>query len=500
MKKCILVCIFMLLLTACNQTTSSIKDKYPDAHIIELNGTSASIDGVSIKEYDYTWHIDNTKVHDEIKDSPAEFHTGNKSEDNIYIDHDLIYYPKQDQSNFELVNYDGEQEYVSYYKDGENNEFIFSTLPSFREFPSNMMFSEEEANKNVVLHIKELGTYVLEGKFNGQINISLDDEDAFTNPDAKVTIILNGVDIECTVAPAIIFDNLYECDNNWKEKEGSNIVDTSDAGANVIIADDSSNTVKGASIYRILKTKYKDEESKVQKKSYKIDAPFYSYVSMNINGEEKDNGELLIESTFEGLDTELHLTINGGNITIKSQDDGINVNEDNISVLTINSGTTKLYAGLGQEGDGIDSNGFVTINGGKIYVYSIEMPDNYVDSELGILCNGGEIYLDDKLYDMQIGQTVWEIGNERARDGQGFGIGPGDPRMNIEFDIKEFKKKVAELDDTATLQDIYELLGSDMRIPNENFRFEEGENFDPSKIGEPPMDGMPSGQEPPEKR
>ena len=80
------------------------------------------------------------------------------------------------------------------------------------------------------------------------------------------------------------------------------------------------------------------------------------------------------------------------------------------------------------------------------------------------------------------------------------GMGPGDPRMNTEFDIKDFKKKVAELDDTATLEDIYELLGSNM-IPKDNFRFEEGENFDPSQMGgEPPMGEMSGGQQPPEKR
>ena len=496
MKKIILLCVFMLLLTSCNQTSTSTKDKYPDAHFIELNGKSATLDGETIKEYDYTWHIDNTKVHDEVKDSPAEYHTGEKPEDTIYIDHDLVYYPKQDESDFKLVDYDGEKEYVSYYKDGKNNDYIFSTLPSFRNFPSNMMFSEEEASKNVVLHIKEAGTYVLSGNFNGQINISLEDEDAFTNPEAKVTLVLNGVNVECTVAPAVVFDNLYECDNTWEEEgyEPSNTIDTKDAGAEVIIADDTTNIVKGANIYRILKTKYKDEDSKdtikVQKKAYKTDAPFYSCVSMNINSEEKGNGELLIESTFEGLDTELHLTLNGGNVTIKSQDDGINVNEDDVSVLTINGGTLKLYAGLGDEGDGIDSNGFVTVNGGSTYIYNIEAPDNYIDSATGILCNGGDIYLDDALYEMQKGQTVWEIGNERARGGQGMGIGPGDPRMNTNFDIKEFKKKVAELDDTATLEDIYEILGQGM--------FEPRGDFNPEQMGgEPPMD---NGQQPPEKR
>ena len=157
MKKIILISIFMLLLTACSQTSPSIKNKYSDAHIIELNGTSATIDGESINEYDYTWCIDNTKVHDEVKNSPAEYHTGNKPEDTIYIDHDLVYYPYQDESDFKLVNYDGEQEYVSYYKDGENNKYIFSTLPSFRNFPSNMMHTSEEASK--ILYYTDTGRY-----------------------------------------------------------------------------------------------------------------------------------------------------------------------------------------------------------------------------------------------------------------------------------------------------------------------------------------------------
>lgn len=506
MKKIVLFCLIISILTSCTSesfNSTFLEKKYEDAHIIELSGNSATIDGEAIKEYDYTWHIDPTQVHDEVKNSPAEYHTGTKPEGTIYIDHDLIYYPKQEESSFKLLNYDGDNEYASYYKDGENNEYIFSTLPSFRTFPSNMMHSEEEANKNVVLHIKEVGKYVLKGTFKGQINIDLDDEEAFTNEDAKVTLILNGVDIECTVAPAIIFNNLYECDNTWEEEgyEASNNVDTTNAGANVIIADDSSNTVKGANIYRILKTVYKNEESKdeikVQKKAYKVDAPFYSCVSMNINSEEKGNGELTIKSSFEGLDSELHLTINGGNITIESQDDGINVNEDNVSVLTINGGVLNILSGQGDEGDGIDSNGYVTINGGKTYIYNIEAPDNYIDSEDGILCNGGEVYMDDVPYEMQIGQLVWEIGNERRREGQGFGIGPGDPFMNQNFNLEEFKKKMAELDDSATLQDIYELLGANMGIPRENFRFEEGENFDPSQMGgQPPMDR----QNPPEKR
>ena len=59
---------------------------------------------------------------------------------------------------------------------------------------------------------------------------------------------------------------------------------------------------------------------------------------MNVTGGAEGSGVLNITSTFEGLDTELHLTVNGGNINIFSQDDGINVNEDGVSVLTVNGG------------------------------------------------------------------------------------------------------------------------------------------------------------------
>ena len=63
----------------------------------------------------------------------------------------------------------------------------------------------------------------------------------------------------------------------------------------------------------------------------------------------------------------MHLTINGGNIQINSEDDAINASEDNVSVITINDGT--VYANVksdAKEGDGIDSNGYIYINGGTV--------------------------------------------------------------------------------------------------------------------------------------
>ena len=173
-------------------------------------------------------------------------------------------------------------------------------------------------------------------------------KETFKDENSKVKLILNGVDVNCSVAPAFVAYSAYECDNGWEEREEySNNVNTANAGVDIEIADNSINNFTGTNIYRMLKPEYKKEGSDVQKKLRKLDGAFYSLVSMNISGQEKATGILNITSGFEGLDDELHLTINSGNINIYSQNDGINVNEDNVSVFTMNDGTLHVLAVLG---------------------------------------------------------------------------------------------------------------------------------------------------------
>lgn len=141
----------------------------------------------------------------------------------------------------------------------------------------------EEAQANTVVTIRSAGTYRLSGTLSqGQIAIDLGD-DAEDDPDAVVTLILDGVDVTCTVAPALIFYNVYECGSS---------------------------------------------------------------------GETAGDGVLNITGDNEGLDTELHLTINGGVINIDAANDGINTNEYNVSVTTINGGTV---VALGNMFDAISS-------------------------------------------------------------------------------------------------------------------------------------------------
>ncbi|MGN1117881.1 MAG: carbohydrate-binding domain-containing protein, partial [Acutalibacteraceae bacterium] len=401
MKKIISV-ITVICMLMCTLTVFSSAENSAD-HVIVLSSDEnadgsyscvAEIDGEKITEYDYTWHADPSQVHDDVEDVPGVYFTGTEpsGDEAIYIAHDIIYYPELDKEGFKKINYDGETEWAYYYTAGEYSDYIFSTLPVLGDsLPEDMMHSEEEAYKNAVLHITEAGTYEIKGTWHGQIKIDLGDE-AFDDENAKVTLILSGADITCSVAPAIVFSSVYECDNEWEDRETySAQVDTSDSGANVILTKDSINNISGANIFRLLKAKYKSDENessseiRVQKKYIKNDAAFYSYMSMNIDGE----GTLNITSTYEGLDTELHLSINGGNINIYSQDDGINVNEDNVSVLSINGGTTHIYAGLGSEGDGIDSNGYLSINGGTLITTANPRSDSGLDSSSGSYIFGG---------------------------------------------------------------------------------------------------------------
>ena len=111
----------------------------------------------------------------------------------------------------------------------------------------------EEAAQHCVVNITEPGAYRITGKLSqGQIRIDLG-ENAYDDPNAVVELILDNADITCTVAPAILFMNVYECDGNWSEDTAKPDVDTSAAGANLIL--EGENTVNGSYVPGSTKTK-----------------------------------------------------------------------------------------------------------------------------------------------------------------------------------------------------------------------------------------------------
>lgn len=265
--------------------------------------------------------------------------------------------------------------------------------------------TQEEADAHTVIHITQPGTYALSGTLSaGQVAVDLG-EGVEEDAGAVVTLILNGADITCTVAPAVIFYNVYECGSADTETAAKD-VDTSAAGANVVIADGTENNITGSYVARIYKPDsvvLNENGTAVadSKKLHKYDGAFYSKMSMNVDGGAEGTGILNIFAENEGLDSELHLTINGGNINILAGNDGINTNEDGVSVTTINGGCLDIRVDGGTgEGDGIDSNGWLVINGGSVTAAACAASgDAGIDSDMGIYINGGTVMASGNMYD-----------------------------------------------------------------------------------------------------
>ena len=296
--------------------------------------------------------------------------------------------------------------------------------------------SPDEAAVHTVVHITRPGAYSLSGSLSlGQIAVDLGDG-AKDDPNAVVTLIFNGVDITCEVAPAVIFYDVYECGSDDAEKASWN-VDTSASGANVIISDGTVNTVRGSYVARIYKpgsVVLNDGKTEVvdADKLHKYDGAFYSRRSMNIFGGKENTGILNIDAENEGLDSEMHLTVNGGDIRIRSGNDGINTNEDGVSVTTVNGGKlTILVTGATGEGDGIDSNGWLVINGGTVVASACsDSADAGIDSDMGIHINGGTVtasgHMLDRIEDGGQNYAVFSFAHEQTgsetvtmRDGDG---------------------------------------------------------------------------------
>lgn len=91
------------------------------------------------------------------------------------------------------------------------------------------------------------------------------------------------------------------------------------------------------------------------------------------------NGEINITKSYEGLEASF-ININDGNINITSTDDGVNAaggdgsttNRPGGNKFSSSTGTLTINGGnvvVSSDGDGLDSNGNIYINGGNIIVY-----------------------------------------------------------------------------------------------------------------------------------
>ncbi len=81
-----------------------------------------------------------------------------------------------------------------------------------------------------------------------------------------------------------------------------------------------------------------------------------------------ESGNITISECYEGLEA-IDITIAGGTIHILPTDDGINANGSGAgSVIRITGGDITIVNASGRDADGLDSNGSIYIEGGRVFI------------------------------------------------------------------------------------------------------------------------------------
>ena len=238
---------------------------------------------------------------------------------------------------------------------------------TFTEFHEDVA-EQYQDTVNTIINITQGGIYQISGEASDtQIRINA--------PEEEVTLVLSGVTLTNHTAPAILIENAAD-----PQKAG-------EAGLSIALASDTVNVIHASHV-----AEYTDENGV----EIDYDGAISSKVSLKIEGD----GTLDITGDKEGIESQLHLTIDGGNIKVSSADDPINASEDGVSVITINDGIINCAVQNGTEGDGIDSNGYIYINGGSVLAQShSNSMDSGLDADMGIVINGGTVCATGNMYE-----------------------------------------------------------------------------------------------------
>ena len=263
----------------------------------------------------------------------------------------------------------------------EENGFIYLSNGMNNGASSEVAMSANIAVQNVI-NIESAGVYEFSGTLSdGQIAVNAN------NINGEVRIILNNVNITCEEAPAVF---VYS-----KDTESENckvIISTASGSENTVTSNGKVKvSVEGwedqSSVLYSIEKDYDDSGEYFER--YKYDAAISSDISLIFDGE----GILNVNSNEkEGIESKMHLTFNEGTYIINSYDDALNASADGKSIITINDGFIVANVLLeAEEGDGIDSNGYLYINGGTVYAFANPGSDSGIDSDLGTYINGGTV-------------------------------------------------------------------------------------------------------------
>lgn len=240
-----------------------------------------------------------------------------------------------------------------------------------------------------IININSAGNYEFSGILtDGQISINAN------NIIGEVRIVLNNVNITCKNALAIF---VYCKDT--ENKDCKVVIETASGSTNTIVGGKIKQSVESLedqdSILYSIEKGYDDDRQYYER--YKYDGSISSDISLTFDGAGTLN---VTSSKKEGIESKMHITINSGTYNTQSFDDGINACRESESVITINGGTVIVnILNDADEGDGIDSNGYIYINGGTVYAFSHPGSDNGLASDLGTYINGGTVFTTGSMYE-----------------------------------------------------------------------------------------------------
>lgn len=226
-----------------------------------------------------------------------------------------------------------------------------------------------------IISITEGGQYIFTG--------TLEDGMIYIETKETVELTLNGVSVTHSNGPAILGQDCEALYINAVEGTENIFSDSSEYPV-----DDEGNVIAKGTIFSNDDLYFTGEGTLVIEGNYQhaiksddsicLESGIFilTAVKDGINANEAlliNGGSIDIKSAEEGLEGDT-LEVNGGNIIISATDDGINAGTD----LQINGGN--FYVTV-SNGDGLDSNGTLTISGGTLIIHGARMPEGGIDCD-----------------------------------------------------------------------------------------------------------------------
>lgn len=354
---------------------------------------------------------------------------------------DLTYKTTGDYVDVTTYSQDGYTSFLNDYK--SNNlpdiyvtEFVFDGASMYKtydldDFIDAGNYLDVEAFKTTALNINSSGNYVLSGEFKGIILVNSN------NLDGDINISLNGVNIDSDSKkiPAIYVYNknisytdhkvtISALDGTNNYITGGKFKKVSLVGSDELTNYSSKYSGDASDWYNTYTNYYgvytSDQVNDILFAKVTADNedlsdgdPYYFYkgagaISSDIDLYFEGAGYLEVNSKGkEGIETKGNLVFSGGigDYVVNAYDDCLNTTtKSSISgarndlIIDVNSLTAVVDLDA-DEGDAIDSNGGLTINGGTIIAIAHPGSDAGLDSENGTYINGGTVIATGDMYD-----------------------------------------------------------------------------------------------------